>query len=132
MTRISGLSKALERYINQVRTELSASQYGALRNFVDDFRSADNELQEFKTRIAELEAENARLKAERRWIPCTERLPKTSPVLVLTVNGEITSGMLTDGIWTNPRFDFSKDNVACWHEFCDELPLPELPERGEE
>ena len=72
--------------------------------------------------IAELEAENARLKAERRWIPVSERLPENISNVLILSRGEqlIASYHSKYSLWYVPFVD--KPVVTHW------MPLPELPE----
>jgi hypothetical protein len=64
MNSVGDIGKALERYLRKVKSELSARQYEMLTFFVDELLIAELEWQELTARIAELEAENAALKAE--------------------------------------------------------------------
>lgn len=73
-----------------------------------------NKLEDY---IAKLEAENAKLKEERRWIPVSEGLPEEfESVLVLLKEGY----METDHIFVS--------EWSCYHDVTHWMPLPDLPE----
>ena len=82
-------------------------------------------LQDKVFEIQELKAELARLQAERRWIPVSERLPEPyTHVLAATPTGY----MEVDWRFSEPIIDcglanfYSLDNVTHW------MPLPQPPE----
>ena len=80
------------------------------------------------SRIAELEAEIARLREAQRWIPVSDSKSLNDLDLYLVTDGEIVSvGFYTAkwGTWTSPddlRLPF---NVTHW------MPLPEPPQEAE-
>ena len=80
-------------------------------------------------RIAELEAENEKLKAERRWIPVEERLPKDNEYVLVycSANGFYNIDCLYDGSWLEAA-DYYEEDVIVTHW----MPLPELPEVKDE
>ena len=72
--------------------------------------------------IAELEAENARLKAERRWIPVSERLPEANKcVLIYDAGGNMTVDILVKSGGVETYFWLPKYRILFW------MPLPEPP-----
>ena len=123
--------------------------------------AAADTLQLQQARIAELEAELKderhrhdryvdfelaqakeleQLRAERRWIPVTERLPDLIPCDAGTAYSEAVN-VLTDGrkvltaIWNGERFLCDADYWEAWDEKITHwtpvlLPLPEPPKEG--
>jgi hypothetical protein len=114
MTDIDRILMALKRsYLYQVNCELTADHSKMLLDLIDGLRA----------HIAELES-------ERRWIPVSERLPEVSghfpndeqELLLLTTDGEISSGYRLAHCFTSPWTDFSNENIAFW------MPAPKRPE----
>lgn len=72
MNSIPDLVELLERHLHEARSELKVCQYVVLSYIGDELRVAANEAeqerQELTARIAELEAENAKLKDELNYI----------------------------------------------------------------
>jgi hypothetical protein len=86
--------------------ELSTEEY------VDDIRSG-GKTTEMGKRIAELEAENQRLREAGRWIPVGERLPeKEGSYLVSYYGGKFTSY----GYFNGKRFSGESRIVSAWRE----------------
>ena len=74
--------------------------------------------------IAELEAENARLKAERRWIPVSERLPEDGEVVWLWDGNNLGMGyyLVLSGCFMDRDTPLRRIKPTHW------MPLPQLPE----
>ena len=74
--------------------------------------------------IAELEAENARLKAERRWIPVSERLPEDGEVVWLWDGNNLGMGyyLVLSGCFMDRDTPLRRIKPTHW------MPIPEPPE----
>ncbi len=67
----------------------------------------------------------AELKAEQRWIPCSERLPEDDRTKVVTLaNGNVEAGYYSNGDWwcIGDKISLENPTVIAW------MPLPEAPE----
>ncbi len=93
--------------------ELGNEEVSELRLILTDFRS----------RITNLEAENAALKERLRWIPVEERLPEKDEIVFVLLNG----GDGDDIDWIDDTGTWwSNENVTHW------MPRPEEPKEGGE
>lgn len=80
---------------------------------------------EIDRRYLELEAENARLREERRWIPVKERLPQVGEWVMIFEKSGGVSNVFVDFENYETRTDiewFGADDVTHW------MPLPEPPD----
>ena len=96
-----------------------------LEELVEERRSISTLLQ----KVESLEAENKRLREERRWVPVGERLPAVQGDDVLTARGpwedggySITRGWWNGECWMSYEWDRDMPPVAFWQ------PLPPGPE----
>ena len=80
----------------------------------------ENEI--LKSRLAHLEAENAKLRDKTRWIPVSERLPEKDEIVFVLINWGGGDGI--DWIDDNGEW-WSYENVTHW------MPRPEEPEGDE-
>jgi len=127
MSEISDILNALKfGQVHQLDIELTPEQSADLLTHIDDLHFAVNEQPELTARIAELEAELAEAKAERRWIPVTERLPKDA--------GDVAALSNKPEYWSVFVACYHK-NLKVWSEDCRTLvggtvthwyPLPEV------
>jgi hypothetical protein len=105
----------------------------AYENFIieteQDWRRYEARIRELTDRVAELEAENVKLKAERRWIPCTEQMPKDNEYVLVycSADGFYNIDCLYDGSWLEAA-DYYEEDVIVTHW----MPLPESPEVKDE
>lgn len=109
-------------------------------NVLDYIQEAADTLQLQKVRITELETELKGVKAERRWIPVTERLPDLIPCGAGSSYSEavnvLTSGRkVLTAIWDGTEFiadadfwDAEGEDITHWTPVL--LPLPKPP-KGE-
>jgi hypothetical protein len=120
-----------EKFVNLLTMYLVARDYVETENrkygLFEEKPTLDVALQERREARRKLLTYVAELESERRWIPVSEPPEVGKPVLVLTVDGEITSGMLVPDGWTNPRFDFREGEVAHWMQ-SPEPPVSEVQE----
>ena len=89
-----------------------------LAELVDERRSISTLLQ----KVESLEAENKRLREERRWVPVGERLPEGLSLVLAFINGEVMEATFVGGkglAWQTDRGGF---NATHWQ------PLPPGPE----
>ena len=87
------------------------------------FRSVPaSSYEELFDRIASLEAEVEALKAERRWIPVSERLPEEGEEVVVAVEGGFVYPDTFDCVSEGILHFYDSCNVTHW------MPLPEPPE----
>ena len=71
----------------------------------------------------------AELEAERRWIPCTEQMPKDNEYVLVycSADGFYNIDCLYDGSWLEAA-DYYEEDVIVTHW----MPLPEPPEVKDE
>jgi len=76
--------------------------------------------------IASLQAEIARLREERRWVPVGERLPKKyqSVIVALTPDSKGRVEVCEAVHWKGSDFETDRGNYECSHS----MPLPPGPE----
>ncbi len=89
-----------------------------LEELVEERRSISTLLQ----KIESLEAENNRLREDRRWVPVGERLPEVGSLVLAFINGEVMEATFVGGgglAWQTDRGGF---NATHW------MPLPPGPE----
>jgi hypothetical protein len=79
------------------------------------------EVSTLQARIAELEAENERMKEERRWIPVSERLPEDLQSVVIITNDSMTGIVRYLELYGREGFGAWSEDVTHW------MPLPESP-----
>lgn len=93
-------------------------------NVLDYIQEAADTLQLQKVRIMELETELKRVKAERRWIPVTERLPESGVRVIVCRGNKVEQGVFlgVNGWWK--VYGTNTKNVTHW------MPLPEPPKEG--
>ncbi len=93
-----------------------------LEELVEERRSISTLLQ----KVESLEAEIARLREERRWVPVGERLPKKyqSVIVALTPDSKGRVEVCEAVHWKGSDFETDRGNYECSHW----MPLPPGPE----
>ena len=93
-----------------------------LAELVEERRSISTLLQ----KVESLEAEIARLREERRWVPVGERLPKKyqSVIVALTPDSKGRVEVCEAVHWKGSDFETDRGNYECSHW----MPLPPGPE----
>lgn len=66
--------------------------YERMSGYINYEKAEEMTLDELSSYIAALEAENAALKVERRWIPVSERLPEEDCDVLAVISGETSLG----------------------------------------
>lgn len=114
----------------------AVSKYGAevdIDELISDLR--DNEEWAGKNGQLELQdnLQNAimvivamRYELDKRWIPCSEKLPKVDCKVLIcdkTIEKPYEGCLMKNGEWTDYDFYIEPENVTHW------MPLPKLPEK---
>lgn len=119
--RIAELEAKTEQSVGEywvTKLDILQDQYDALeKDYADVCQKRLEAADVFSRQIIELESENAKLEAERRWIPVSEKPTKSDWYLIMYQGyGVPVAGYYhVDGGWLS-------DIPDCW------MPLPEPPE----